>query len=43
LDEEEYVKSFKTMLMDVVHSWCEGATFASISEMTDTFEGGLLN
>ena len=42
LEEEDYVKSFKTMLMDVVHSWCNGSSFAQISEMTDIFEGSII-
>lgn len=43
LDEEQYVDSFKWTLMDVVHSWCNGATFSQICQMTDTFEGTFLN
>uniref|UniRef100_H2ZE09 Exosome RNA helicase MTR4 n=2 Tax=Ciona savignyi TaxID=51511 RepID=H2ZE09_CIOSA len=42
LEEEEYVQKFKTMLMDVVHSWCNGSTFAQISQMTDVFEGSII-
>lgn len=42
LDEEEYVDSFKWTLMDVVHSWCNGATFSQICQMTDTFEGSII-
>merc|ERR1712135_69401 len=42
IDEDEYVESFKTQLMDVVHAWCQGKTFAEISEMTDTFEGSII-
>nr|XP_002131169.1 exosome RNA helicase MTR4 [Ciona intestinalis] len=42
LDEEEYVQKFKTMLMDVVHSWCNGSSFAKIAEMTDVFEGSII-
>eukprot|EP00054_Salpingoeca_dolichothecata_P017500 m.105077 g.105077 ORF g.105077 m.105077 type:complete len:1072 (-) comp22474_c0_seq1:123-3338(-) len=42
LDEEEYVQSFKSGLMDVVNSWCEGAKFADICKMTDVFEGSII-
>ena len=37
--EEDYVESFRPNLMDVVHSWCKGSTFAHICQMTDVFEG----
>lgn len=30
LNEDEYIKGFKPQLMDVVFSWCKGATFAQI-------------
>lgn len=33
IDEEEYVASFKTEMMDAVHSWCKGATFATICKV----------
>ncbi len=42
LDEEEYVQSFKSSLMDVVHAWCTGAKFADICKMTDVFEGSII-
>ncbi|XP_076812190.1 exosome RNA helicase MTR4-like [Clavelina lepadiformis] len=42
LDEEEYVQSFKTMLMDVVHAWCNGSTFSQIAEMTEAYEGSII-
>nr|CAB3266089.1 superkiller viralicidic activity 2-like 2 [Phallusia mammillata] len=42
LDEEDYVQSFKTMLMDVVYMWCNGSTFSQIAEITDTFEGSII-
>ena len=43
-NEEAYVESFRPHLMDVVHTWCKGATFGQICQMTDVFEGitGLL-
>ena len=41
--EEDYIESFKPHLMDVVHSWCKGSTFAHICQMTDVFEGFILN
>ena len=39
LDEAEYVEKFKPHLMDVVFSWCNGATFSQILKMTSVFEG----
>lgn len=39
IDEEKYVESFKPHLMDVVHAWCTGASFAEILKKTDIFEG----
>jgi len=42
LDEDTYVDQFRPFLMDVVHEWCNGATFSKICEMTDIFEGGII-
>ncbi|KAJ1974857.1 ATP-dependent RNA helicase mtr4, partial [Dimargaris xerosporica] len=42
LDEEDYVQSFRSDLMDVVYAWCNGATFAQICKMTDIFEGSII-
>lgn len=42
LNEEEYVKSFKTELMEVVYQWAKGASFAQICKMTDIYEGSLI-
>ncbi|KAJ2783574.1 ATP-dependent RNA helicase mtr4 [Coemansia javaensis] len=42
VNEEEYVKSFKPELMDVVNAWCRGAKFSQICRMTDVFEGSLI-
>lgn len=39
IDEDKYVESFKPHLMDVVHAWCTGASFAEILKKTDVFEG----
>ena len=39
VEEDEYVEGFKPHMMDVVHAWCKGATFAQICRMTDIFEG----
>ena len=39
LDEEIYVESFRPNMMDIVHAWCKGCTFAHICTMTDIFEG----
>ena len=29
-------------MMDVVHSWCKGASFLEICKMTDLFEGSII-
>ncbi|KAF2677308.1 antiviral helicase [Lentithecium fluviatile CBS 122367] len=42
VNEEEYLKSFKYELMDVVFSWARGASFAEICKMTDVYEGSLI-
>merc|ERR1712150_387640 len=42
IDEDAYVESFKPNLMDVVHEWCQGSSFASICKMTDVFEGSII-
>jgi ATP-dependent RNA helicase DOB1 len=36
---DDYVESFKPNMMDVVHAWCQGSSFATICSMTDIFEG----
>ena len=41
MNEDDYVDSFRPQMMDVVHAWCNGATFAQICKMTDVFEGKL--
>lgn len=38
-EEDAYVDSFKPHMMDVVHAWAGGATFAKIMEKTPVFEG----
>ncbi|KAI4950494.1 ATP-dependent RNA helicase mtr4 [Alternaria rosae] len=42
VNEEEYLKSFKYELMEVVYAWSKGATFAQICKMTDVYEGSLI-
>uniref|UniRef100_A0A8D2KS08 Exosome RNA helicase MTR4 n=1 Tax=Varanus komodoensis TaxID=61221 RepID=A0A8D2KS08_VARKO len=42
IDEENYLNSFRPNLMDVVHTWANGATFAHICKMTDVFEGSII-
>lgn len=39
VNEEDYLESFKPHMMDVVHAWCNGSSFAQICKMTDVFEG----
>ncbi|XP_078737333.1 LOW QUALITY PROTEIN: exosome RNA helicase MTR4-like [Lampetra fluviatilis] len=42
LEEDDYVSSFRPDLMDVVHTWANGASFAQICKMTDVFEGTVI-
>ncbi|MCP9263772.1 Superkiller viralicidic activity 2-like 2 [Dirofilaria immitis] len=42
IDEDKYVESFKPHLMDVVHAWCTGSSFAEILKKTDVFEGSII-
>ncbi|MCJ1468632.1 ATP-dependent RNA helicase mtr4 [Pseudocyphellaria aurata] len=42
LNEEEYVKTFKHQLMEVVYAWAHGKPFADICKMTDVYEGSLI-
>ncbi|KAK4958330.1 ATP-dependent RNA helicase mtr4 [Elasticomyces elasticus] len=42
LNEEEYLNSFKSELMEVVFAWCGGASFATICKMTEVYEGSLI-
>ncbi|KAG8456619.1 hypothetical protein GDO86_002408 [Hymenochirus boettgeri] len=42
VDEETYLSSFRSSLMDVVYTWANGATFAQICKMTDVFEGSII-
>lgn len=42
LDEKEYIEKFKPNLMDVVHAWSRGASFAQLCKMTDAFEGSII-
>ncbi|KAG0641617.1 putative atp-dependent rna helicase dob1 protein [Tuber brumale] len=40
--EEEYCQRFKNQLMEVVYTWSQGASFATICKMTDVYEGSLI-
>lgn len=42
INTEDYVTSFWPYLMDVIHAWSKGASFAEICEMTDLFEGSIV-
>eukprot|EP00158_Paraphelidium_tribonemae_P008081 Partr_v1_DN28462_c1_g1_i5_m41525 putative Superkiller viralicidic activity 2-like len=42
IDEEEYCKSFRKTLMNVVFMWAEGSPFSEICKTTDTFEGSII-
>lgn len=42
LDEDQYVEQFKPFLMDVVFSWCNGASFRELCTLTEIFEGSIV-
>lgn len=42
IDEQAYVDSFRSELMEVVYMWTQGAKFSEICKMTDTFEGSII-
>lgn len=42
VDEEEYVKGFKTEMMQIGFAWAGGATFSEVCKMTDIFEGSII-
>ena len=42
IDKETYMNSFKPQLIEVVHRWCEGASFLEICKMSDTYEGSII-
>eukprot|EP01112_Ceratiomyxa_fruticulosa_P004765 TRINITY_DN15304_c0_g1_i1.p1 TRINITY_DN15304_c0_g1~~TRINITY_DN15304_c0_g1_i1.p1 ORF type:complete len:263 (-),score=66.12 TRINITY_DN15304_c0_g1_i1:137-847(-) len=42
VNEEEYVDSFKTTLMEVVYLWASGTSFAEICKLTEVFEGSII-
>jgi ATP-dependent RNA helicase DOB1 len=42
LNEDEYIESFRSELMDVVFAWCRGVKFAKICKMTEIYEGSII-
>eukprot|EP01023_Acetabularia_acetabulum_P048651 TRINITY_DN5151_c0_g1_i1.p1 TRINITY_DN5151_c0_g1~~TRINITY_DN5151_c0_g1_i1.p1 ORF type:complete len:355 (-),score=72.81 TRINITY_DN5151_c0_g1_i1:316-1221(-) len=42
VDQEEYLESFKPSLMDIMHGYSIGKSFAEILQMTDLFEGSII-
>ncbi|XP_030761641.1 exosome RNA helicase MTR4 [Sitophilus oryzae] len=42
LDEENYVDQYKPFIMDIVYSWCKGASFRELCENTEIFEGSIV-
>ena len=42
MEEDAYVDGFKPHMMDVVHAWANGASFAHVCSMTDVFEGSVI-
>jgi len=40
--EKDYIETFRPELMEIVFSWCKGATFTQICKMTDVYEGSLI-
>uniref|UniRef100_A0A7E4VDN8 Superkiller viralicidic activity 2-like 2 n=1 Tax=Panagrellus redivivus TaxID=6233 RepID=A0A7E4VDN8_PANRE len=39
IDDQEYVDSFRPLMMDIVHNWVSGESFKTICESTEVFEG----
>ncbi len=39
ITEDDYVDKFKPFMMDIVHAWCNGATFSQLCNMSEIFEG----
>ncbi|KFD56069.1 hypothetical protein M513_03193 [Trichuris suis] len=42
INEDEYIASIRPHMMPVVHAWCEGKDFATVSSMTTVFEGSII-
>lgn len=42
MDEEEYVESFNTQLLEVTYAWASGAKFVEICKLTEIFEGSII-
>ncbi|KXS11346.1 antiviral helicase [Gonapodya prolifera JEL478] len=42
VDEETYMQSFRTELVDVVYAWAQGIKFSQVVRMTDAFEGSII-
>ncbi|PRW61094.1 superkiller viralicidic activity 2-like 2 isoform A [Chlorella sorokiniana] len=42
VDAEEYVKSFRPFLMDVIYAWSKGASFGQVCGMTEIMEGSII-
>jgi len=41
-DEAEYVQRFDSGMVNMVHAWCEGATFAELCDSCELFEGSII-
>ncbi|EOD39832.1 hypothetical protein EMIHUDRAFT_223385 [Emiliania huxleyi CCMP1516] len=41
-DEAEYVQRFDSGMVNMVHAWCEGATFAELCNSCELFEGSII-
>ena len=41
-DEEEYLNSFNTGLVEVTFLWASGSTFADVCRITEVFEGSII-
>jgi ATP-dependent RNA helicase DOB1 len=42
IDADEYVKSFRPDMMELVYAWVNGAKFVDICSMTKQFEGSII-
>lgn len=42
IDVDEYVKLYRSDLMEVVYLWCKGSKFSQICEITEAYEGSII-
>jgi len=42
IDADKYLENFQPHMMDVLHAWCSGKTFAEVVKLSNTFEGQVI-